>query len=447
MIAILLCVLALGVTFWAGRRSLPMGLIVLLAIGYFYGILRANLLSTASHFIFDAGLAGLFLSNCWKSTSPAQPRNSEPILFWLVVLISWAVIVCLLPFQPPAVSIVGLRGNTFLLPMLFLGSRLRDRHLLTLANGLSVLNMAALGFAVAEYFLGVQQFYPVSPVTLTIYISGDVGDGYFRIPAIFSSAHAYGGTMLVTLPLLFGAWTRALSRAQRLLSLAGISAAMAGILLSATRTNFALGCGALLVVFFMTRMKPATRLAFVLLVVAAAIASLTNVRFQRFKSLADTDAVVGRIAGSVNRSFWEILMQYPMGNGLGGGGSSMPHFLQAQVRNPIGLENEYSRIACEQGVIGLLLWCAFIGWYVCRGPVAFQKGLWQSGRRLAWCLSLCLLATGLIGIGMLTSIPASALLLLSIGWSATTPVVEVPEPSESNARQRAQWSPGYRPAY
>jgi hypothetical protein len=222
---------------------------------------------------------------------------------------------------------------------------------------------------------------------------------------------------------------------------------MAGILLSATRTNFALGCGALLVVFFMTRMKPATRLAFVLLVVAAAIASLTNVRFQRFKSLADTDAVVGRIAGSVNRSFWEILMQYPMGNGLGGGGSSMPHFLQAQVRNPIGLENEYSRIACEQGVIGLLLWCAFIGWYVCRGPVAFQKGLWQSGRRLAWCLSLCLLATGLIGIGMLTSIPASALLLLSIGWSATTPVVEVPEPSESNARQRAQWSPGYRPAY
>jgi hypothetical protein len=253
--------------------------------------------------------------------------------------------------------------------------------------------------------------------------------------------------MLVTLPLLFGAWTRALSRAQRLLSLAGISAAMAGILLSATRTNFALGCGALLVVFFMTRMKPATRLAFVLLVVAAAIASLTNVRFQRFKSLADTDAVVGRIAGSVNRSFWEILMQYPMGNGLGGGGSSMPHFLQAQVRNPIGLENEYSRIACEQGVIGLLLWCAFIGWYVCRGPVAFQKGLWQSGRRLAWCLSLCLLATGLIGIGMLTSIPASALLLLSIGWSATTPVVEVPEPSESNARQRAQWSPGYRPAY
>jgi hypothetical protein len=447
MIAILLCILALGATFLAGRRSLGMGLTVLLATGYFYGIIRANILSTASHFIFDAALAGLFLSNCWKSTAPEQTRNSEPILLWLAVLIGWAALMCLLPFQPLAVSLVGMRGNTFLLPVLFLASRLRNSDLLTVANGLSVWNLVALGFAVAEYFLGIQRFYPVSPVTMLIYVSGDVGDGYFRIPAIFVTAHAYGGTMLVTLPLLFGAWMRTHSRWQRLLSLAGISAAMAGILLSATRTNFALGCGALLVVFFITRMKPATRLAFVLLVVAAAIASLTNVRFQRFKSLANTEAVVERIAGSVNRSFWEILMQYPMGNGLGGGGSSMPHFLQSQIRNPIGLENEYSRILCEQGVIGLLLWFAFIVWFVCRAPVAFQKNSWQSGRRLAWCVSLSNLATGLIGIGMLTSIPASALLLLNMGWSATTPVVEAPEPSEYKARQRAQWSPGYRPAY
>ena len=447
MIAILLCILALIVTFWAGRRSLRVGLIVLLGIGYFYGILRANLLSTASHFIFDAALIGLFLSNCWKSTAPAQIRNSEPILYWLILLIGWPALVCLLPFQPLAVSLVGMRGNTFLLPALFLGSRLRDKDLLTIASGLSVLNLVALGFAVAEYFMGVQRFYPVSPVTMLIYVSGDVGDGYFRIPAIFSTAHAYGGTMLVSLPLLFGAWMRSHSRLQRLLSLTGVCAAVAGILLSATRTNFVLGCAALLVVFFTVRMKPTTRLAFILLVLAAGTASLTNVRFQRFKTLADTEAVAERIGGSVNRGFWEILMQYPLGNGLGGGGSSMPHFLHAAIRNPIGLENEYARIACEQGVIGLLLWGTFVAWFVCRAPVAFQKDSWQGGRRLAWFVSLFTLGTGLIGLGMLTSIPQTVLFLLNIGWSSTPPVAEAPEPSEFKAARPAHWSPGYRPAY
>lgn len=447
MIAILFCVLAFGGTYLAGRRSLRAGLIVLLLIGYFYGILRANLLSTATYFLFDAALIGLYLSNCWKASSPLQVRNSAPILVWLVLLIGWPVLVCLLPFQPLLVSLVGLRGNTFLLPVLFLGSRLRDKDLLFVANGVAVWNLAALAFAVAEYFTGVPRFYPMSAITTLIYVSGDVGDGFFRIPAIFSSAHAYGGTMLVTLPLLIGAWTRTESRRQRFLTVAGIGAAMTGILMSATRTNFVLGCAALLVVFFTTRMKRATRLVFVLLVAAAGIASVSNVRFQRFKTLGDTEAVAERIAGSVNRGFLEIMVQYPLGNGLGGGGSSMPYFLYADIRNPIGLENEYSRILCEQGVIGLLLWCAFIVWFLCCAPVAFGKGPWQNGRRLAWCLSLCNLATGLIGIGMLTSIPATVIFLLNIGWSSTPPVSEAPEPSRARAPQPAPWSRGYRPAY
>ena len=447
MIAILLCIVAFVATYLAARRSLRAGLIVLLAIGYFYGILRANLLSTASHFLFDAALMGLYLSHCWKASTPSQVKNSAPILTWLVLLIGWPVLVCLLPFQPLLVSLVGLRGNTFLLPVLFLGSRLRDKDLVFVASGAAVWNLVALVFAVAEYFTSVQRFYPMSPVTTLIYISGDVGGGYFRIPAIFSSAHAYGGTMLVTLPLLIGAWTRTQSRPQRFLAVAGIGAAMVGILMSATRQNFVLGCVVLLAALFTTRMKPATRMVFLLLVAAAGIAAMSNVRFQRFRSLGDTEAVADRIAGSVNREFWEVLVQYPLGNGLGGGGSSMPHFLHAEIRNPIGLENEYARIVCEQGIVGLLLWSAFIGWLLYRAPVAFQKTPWQNGRRLAWCLSLCNMATGLIGVGMLTSIPATVLFLLNIGWSSTPPISEVPEPSGSRAPQPAPWSRGYRPAY
>ena len=59
-----------------------------------------------------------------------------------------------------------------------------------------------------------------------------------------------------------------------------------------------------------------------------------------------------------------------MGNGLGGGGTSMPYFLESQVRHPVQIENEYGRIMLEEGLPGLALWLGLILWTVtrrCRG--------------------------------------------------------------------------------
>ncbi|HYP13715.1 MAG TPA: hypothetical protein VEQ63_07315, partial [Bryobacteraceae bacterium] len=47
-------------TYFAARRSLVAGLSAMLAAGYIYGITRANLLSPATHFLFDAALIGLY---------------------------------------------------------------------------------------------------------------------------------------------------------------------------------------------------------------------------------------------------------------------------------------------------------------------------------------------------------------------------------------------------
>src|SRR6202008_181902 len=112
------------------------------------------------------------------------------------------------------------------------------------------------------------------------------------------------------------------------------------------------------------KIKTRQRVLFLVLVGAMVLAALSNVRFQRFKSLGDTEGVSERIAGSVNRGFWEILREYPMGNGMGGGGTSIPDFLEGEVRNPIGMENEYARILAEQGVVGLLLWFVFVVWFL-----------------------------------------------------------------------------------
>ena len=54
MLSLLLCVLAFAATYRASRRSLLAGLVAVFAIGYLYGILRANIIQPFSHFIFDA---------------------------------------------------------------------------------------------------------------------------------------------------------------------------------------------------------------------------------------------------------------------------------------------------------------------------------------------------------------------------------------------------------
>jgi hypothetical protein len=419
MSALALCFVALLVTFWAGRRSLGAGLVALLAVGYFYGILRANLITTYSHFIFDAALIGLYCSQKWFSGTVRELKREEPIRLWVIAMIGWCLVVLLLPFQSFLVSLVGFRGNVFFLPVLLLGARLKDRDLQQLVGGLGVLNIIALVFAWAEYFLGVPRFFPHTAVTEIMYSSVDVAGGFLRIPAIFTSAHAYGGTMVVSLPYLIGGWDRVQNNRFKLLALGGIAAALLGILMSATRQNFVVGAVMVLVAIG-TRRGKSFKNVLVLIALLGIIgwSAATNARFQRFKSLSDTEGVADRIAGSVNRGFFEILTEYPMGNGLGGGGSSMPYFLQSAVRNPIGMENEYARILSEQGIIGLLIWLGFVGYVLSRGPKAMAQGPWATTRRMAWSLAAFALATAFIGTGFLTSIPSTAIHLLGMGWTA-----------------------------
>lgn len=418
MTAIALCIIAFIVCWAVGRRSLGYGLATLLAVGYSYGLLRANLLTTFSHFIFDAGLIGLYCSQKWTATGPAEPRQLATIRWWVLLLICWPVLLVFMPFQPLLVSIVGLRGHIFFIPVVILGSRFKEKDLVQLSSGLAVLNLVALAFGLGEYVLGVQRFYPYSSVTQIIYASGDVAGGYLRIPAIFTSAHAYGGTMVATLPYLVGLWERTESRWFRVLAVSGIAAAFLGVLLSATRSNFLVAAFIVIVIIFTNRMKTSHRVVFIVLIAALAIVALRNERFQRFKSLGDTEGVEGRLAGSVNRDFFEILTEYPMGNGLGGGGTSIPYFLAGQVRNPIGMENEYALILAEQGIVGLMLWLSFIAWFLFQFRRAFAAGPWATGRRIAWSLATFWLATAWIGTGLFTSIPGTVMQLLAMGWTA-----------------------------
>jgi len=423
MTAIALCCLAFGIALWAGKKSLGLGLVAILAVGYFYGIIRANVIATFSHFIFDAALAGLYLSQKWKNTG--DPARTKSLKTWVLLLSVWPALLVLMPIQPLLVSLVGLRGAIFFLPMLWLGTKLTSRDLRYVSMGFAALNLVAMGFAVGEYFLGVPRFFPVSAVTIMIYASTDVAGGFYRIPATFVSAHNFGGVMVSTIPYLLGAWEKSQHRLTRIFMLAGTAAAILGVLMSATRTNFLIGAVLVCLGIWNGKMKASRRVLFALLILGMIVFALHNDRLQRFKSLSDSDYVGERIAGSVNRSFFEILLNYPLGNGLGGGGTSIPYFLEGQVRNPISTENEYLRILCEQGLIGLLLWISFVVWYLSRYKTAFASSAWPTTRRMIWILSAIGLVTSVIGNGILTSIPGTAIFLLGIGFSSSP---MIPEP-------------------
>ena len=393
---------------------------MLLTAGYFYGIVRANLPSTFSHFIFDVGLIGLYASQFISRRHKQALPSHSALNLWMFILMGWPLLMLLLPFQPILVSIVGLRGNMFFLPAVILGTRLRDDDLRRLSIGLAVLNLIALCFGIAETFKGIEPFFPYGPMTLTMYNSID-SSGASRIPALFQNAHTYAGVMVLTIPLLFGAWSLTTgARWVKTLLLSGMAAAFVGVLMAATRQGMIMAAFLVVIASLSGKLGPLKRVVWGLAIVAVVWGAMHNERWQRYKEL-DTESVQDRVAGSVNRTFWEVLVEYPMGNGLGGGGTSIPYFLASQVNRPIEVESEYCRILLEQGLVGLLLWIGFIIWFVFNRS-AFVKDEWFTGRRMAWYLCLISFLIGAIGIGMLSSIPNSFMFLLFLGWTSVRPV-------------------------
>lgn len=435
-ISAVVCLAFFLATYRAGRYSLVAGLLATFVAGYFFGILRANIISPLSHFFFDAALLGLYASQSWNPQNEWQRLKEQPMKQWLIVLILWPTILCLIPLQTPLVTLVGYRGNVFFLPILLLATRLTTRNWRDVALGLATLNIVALLFAGLEYTAGVQRFFPISPVTDIIYRSRDVaGNTSYRIPSIFSNAHSYGGTVTSSLPILLYAWT-ALTNSiwQRYLVVGGLLAAMVGVLLSSTRLHFLVAAAIIMAVTLAMPMKTSRRMLWVSCILIVALLASANSRMQRFKSIKSTDTVTDRLAGSVNRDFVDVLFEYPMGNGLGGGGTSIPYFLASQVNKPVSIESEYARFLLEEGIPGLLLWCGFFIWCLIR------PGSFGAARKIGWICCLAYMVAASIGTGLLTAVPQTVLFLMTLGW-ITTPESEQPDEEEHEVMYEGDYAP------
>jgi hypothetical protein len=414
-----LCIAAFLVCLAASRRSLVTGLTVLLALGYAYGIVRANLPETYSHFIFDAGVLGFYFAQLIRHLTPAESLRIQSVRPWLEFLMGWPLIIFLIPNQDTLIRFVGLRGNIFLLPFILVGACLSHDGKYDLALRLAILNIVAFIFASAEFFTSIEAFFPRNEVTRLIYLSKDVAQSAYRIPSTFTGAHAYAGTMVMSLPLLLGALQQKKNRlSHKPLLVVGVIVSLFGVLLSASRLHFIGAAIIVMVALFSVRSRVSH--VFGWLIILAGIGWLVSgeQRLQRFTGLQDVEMVSQRVAGSVNIGLLDLATTYPFGNGLGAGGTSIPHFLSGRIENPVGMENEYARIMLEQGLIGLGLWVIFIAWVLTRRSGGTSDP-WFLGRRLAWATCAAYFATGLIGTGLLTSIPQTCLFLLNVGWVAS----------------------------
>lgn len=444
--SLILCLASFGICYLAARRSLLNGLIVVFAIGYAYGITRANVPETYSHFIFDSGVIGLYLAQLFRKLSPVEAYKISHLRPWLEFLIAWPLLLFLIPMQDWLIQFVGLRGNIFLLPFILFGARLEPADRYRLALWIAGLNLVAFSFAVSEYILGLERFFPHNPVTELIYISKDlVGHTAHRIPAIFANAHSYGGTMVISMPLLIGAVIqRRKSSLHFQLLVLGIAAALIGILMSAARIHFLIAGILIIVTMFSLGSKFGYVLGWLILLVVIGWSISGEERLQRFMELRDPNSVVERVSWSINMGFFEVAAQYPFGNGLGGGGTSIPYFLRSRITNAVAIENEYGRIMLEQGILGLLMWLAFIFWLLTQGDKnPFDP--WHLGRRLAWTACTVFFLSAVIGTGLLTSIPQTSLFLLMVGWiGARQPKAESSQaPSYYSSVERRPAAPQY----
>lgn len=409
-------VLAFIGAYLCARLSLGAGVAFAIGVGYFNGVVRANYLSVWTTFMFDGGLLGLYVGFLTRPDTNAADLWQTSTGGWVKALIAWPLLLTTIPINDYLVQAVALRGTVWFLPTMLIASRFGPGDFAVLARALAGLNLVALAGGIYVYHYGLEAFFPDNAATELLYKSQDVAGGNYRIPSTFLSAHAYGGAMVCTLGFLLGRLLeRKVGITEGVWLAAGVGAAVGGALLCAARQPVVAAGLTFVAAWVISGFSWRLGVAVVTLAVGGIYLALTDERLQRVATLEDTEFVQSRVDQSANDHFVSLLVDYPMGAGMGSSsGTSIPFFLADRAPKQIGLENEYCRILIDQGWVGLGLWLGFLGWLYAKPPLAsgrtFALGtaIMYAGSGLSW-------ATAFIGTGTLSAIPGSVLLLVQMG--------------------------------
>ncbi len=400
---LIFCVVFFALGGILAQWKLAHGIGFVIAVGCIYGWLRCYFFDGFTHYSFDAALLGLYLG-AYPKLRAFIAHDRTGLTQWVALLGCWPLFVVIVsPFldaQPLIIQIVGLRNAVLFLPALLVGALLRSEDLNVLGAWCAAIAFGEAAFAGGELMWGLQAAFPDNAASSIIYISRDVAGTEYRIPASFSSAHAYGGTMVAIIPFLVHLLTT--GKGWRSVTLAALTLAAIGVFVCGARTPVIALWGVLGGAIYGLRRRPGLVVGLVGAAFVVVLVVRESDRLQRFESLSDSELVERRVGTSVNLSFFEIVATYPLGKGLGGAtGTSVPFFLEDVALPQVGMENEFGRLALEEGLIGLVLWATFVIWALFRGPGRLMRFGGASDQAL-WALAWTAWILSFIGTGTLS---------------------------------------------
>jgi len=390
-----------------------MGLGVAVGVGYVNGVIRANYLGVWTTFMFDAAILGLYAGFLARPDGAGVWRS--PLGKWVTVLMLWPAALMLLPVNDYLVQLVALRATIWYLPVALIATKLSAADVTAFTRLLAGWNLLSLAGGLYTFAYGIETLYPENAVTELMYRSKDVAGGNYRVPSTFLNAHQYGGTMGMSLAFLLGRLLQSrVGGWERTWLALGVVAAAGGVLLCAARLPVVIAAFTLVAGWVLSGFSPRLGLVVGCLAAATAYFAASDERLQRFQSLDDAEALAGRLHGSANAEFLDLFARYPLGAGMGSAvGTSVPFFLADRAPEPIGLENEYSRLLVDQGWIGLGLWLGFLIWLY--GQLPRVGSGWRLGVLIMYACSGVTWATAFLGTGTLSSVPGSVVVLIQMG--------------------------------
>ena len=257
----------------------------------------------------------------------------------------------------------------------------------------------------------------------------------YRIPSTFVSSHAYGGMMVSLLPLL----VLNLERGRRWMPVAFLAllGATLGVFVSACPIPGDWNGGRRARARDVRVGEPADpgyrrggrRSAASHRPGSIAVAALRDTVGHR----------VRRGKGSKQRQCWILRgmrSNIPLGLGLGSAvGTSIPYFLEGIARPQYGMENEFARIALEEGVLGVVLWCSFVAWVLLIDPGS-TGSLAVRSKLGVWACCVVAWSQAAVGTGLLASVPGTMILFVYMGLLVAQPERRAP----STSRAPVAWS-------
>lgn len=278
-------------------------------------------------------------------------------------LMMFAVVTCFFLVMPSPIELLGrlvaVKQRLFYIPLAWLGYAYlqSDDDLLALVKLMAWTAIPASAFGIYLYFTG-----PIGLASLGANYSaivgstsGEHGVSFWRVPGTFTSPGQFGGFLLINTVLFAGTlFEPTVSRGQRLLTIVALVIALGALMVSGSRSPllfFVMSCVVFLAVT--GRVKGIG-------VWAGGLYSVLTLGFSffgdgvqdRIGSIASWEHVERFNDTYLGQLFWPMLINSPMGFGLGRATLGARHF--TDWSNIMLVESYFGILVAETGVLGFL---------------------------------------------------------------------------------------------